>query len=237
MNGSVKSEGPLVSCIIPVYNGERFLAEAVESILAQTYQNLEIIIVDDGSTDGTASVAASFGDRVRYVRQKNSGPAAARNRGLQEARGEFIGFLDADDLWAENKLQRQLAHFRARPELAYSVTLTQNFWEKEVEGEEARFKDHARSRPMPGYVTQTLLTRREWMEKTAGFDPSLKHGDSADWFQRVHEQGAVGELLGEVLTLRRLHMENRSRLMAEGSREEFLQILKSRIDRKRGADK
>jgi len=228
--------GPLVSCIIPVFNGERFLAEALTSILGQTHQPLDIIVVDDGSTDGTASVAAEFGEKMRYVFQENAGPVVARNRGIQEARGEFIGFLDADDLWLERKLEKQLARFQQRPELAYSVTLTQNFWEEELREEAIRFQEHARSGPIPGYVTLTLLVRREWMEKTGGFDVSLHHGDSADWFQRAEASGAVGELLEEVLARRRLHPENRSRRMATGSRAEFLQILKDKLDRQREAD-
>jgi len=226
----------LVSCIVPAYNGERFLAEAIESILAQSYSNVQLIVVDDGSTDGTPQVAARFEDRITYVRQENAGPAAARNRGLKEVQGEFIAFLDADDLWEETKLERQLARFQERPELSYSVTLTQNFWEEEAKEEEAKFADHRKSKPMPGYVTQTLMVKKEWMDRTGGFDEDLDHGDSADWFQRVDEAGAVGELMDEVLARRRLHRENRSRVHSAGSRDEFLKILKDRLDRRRSAD-
>jgi glycosyltransferase involved in cell wall biosynthesis len=226
-----------VSCIVPVFNGERFLAEALESILDQTHQPVEVIVVDDGSTDDTPSVVATFGDRVRYVYQDNAGPAAARNRGIQESQGEFIAFLDADDLWEKTKLERQLDRFSRLPELAYSVTLTQNFWEEEVMDEEARLEHHRRSRPVPGYVTHALVVRREWMEKTDGFDSSLGHGDAADWFQRAEAAGAVGELLQEVLVRRRLHAENRSRTMAASSRDEFLLLLKRRLDRERTADR
>lgn len=224
---------PLVSCIVPVFNGERFLAEAIGSILGQTYRNLEVIVVDDGSTDDTASIVAGFGDSVRYIRQANAGPATARNRGIRDAHGDFIAFLDADDLWHEDKLEQQLARFRVRPELAYSVTLIQNFWEEEVRDEATRFKDHPRSRPVPGYVTQTLLVRREWLDSTAGLDASMAHGDAADWFQRADAAGAVGEVLQEVLTRRRLHSKNRSRLLASSSTEEFLRVLKARIDQRR----
>ena len=94
----------LISCIVPVFNGERYLAEALDSILAQTWRPLEVIVVDDGSTDGTAHIAAGYGAEVSYIHQANAGPAAARNRGLDAARGEFIAFLDADDLWHKDKL-------------------------------------------------------------------------------------------------------------------------------------
>lgn len=224
---------PLVSCVVPVYNGERFLAEALESVLAQTHPRIDLVVVDDGSTDGTAAVARSFGDRVRYVRQENAGPAAARNRGLEHARGAFVGFLDADDLWVESKTETQLARFRERPELAFCVSLTQNFWEEEVRDEADRMRGRARSQPLPGYTTQTLLVHREWLDRIGGFDAQLGHGDSADWFQRAEEAGAVGELVPEVLTLRRLHADNRSRRHAAESRDEFLRLLKRRLDRNR----
>lgn len=228
------SGGTRVSCIVPVYNGARFLGEGLDSILAQTHRDLEIIVVDDGSTDGSGDVARGFGDPVTVVRQDNAGPAAARNRGVAEATGDFVAFLDADDLWVETKLERQLARFQARPELGYSVTLTQNFWEDEVAEERERMTGHARSRPIPGYVTLTLLTPRSWMQRVGGFDTGLAHGDAADWFRRADAAGAVGELLDEVLARRRLHRDNRSRRMAEGSRNEFLAMLKRKLDAERG---
>ena len=224
----------LISCIIPVYNGERFLREAVASILGQSHESIEVIVVDDGSTDGTAEIARSYGSRVRYVHQDNAGPAKARNHGIDLARGAFVAFLDADDRWHQEKLSRQLGRFRERPELAYSVTLVQNFWEAEVAEERDRLEDHTRAQPIPGYVTDTLMVPKSWMDETGGFDDSFAHGDAADWISRVELKGGVGELLEEVLVYRRLHAENRSRVHATESREEFLRILKGRLDRQRG---
>src|SRR5438093_12571348 len=104
----------MISCVVPVFNGERYLAEALESILEQSYRPLEIIVADDGSTDGTRAVVAHYGTQVRYLWQPNSGPAAARNLGLSAARGEFVAFLDADELGHPEKLERQMARFAAR---------------------------------------------------------------------------------------------------------------------------
>jgi hypothetical protein len=94
-------------------------------------------------------------------------------------------------------------------------------------------KNHPRAKPIPGYVTNTMMVTRQWMEATGGFDPSLAHGDSADWFSRVHAMGGIGELLGEVLVFRRLHAGNLSRQSAGESRDEFLHLLKDRLDQRR----
>ncbi len=114
--------GPLVSVVIPAFNGERFIGRTIESALAQTYSNAEIIVVDDGSTDATLEVVRRFGDRVRCLRQSNQGGAAARNQGVSAARGDWVAFLDQDDLWRPEKLQRQAAVFLAEPSIAVCFT-------------------------------------------------------------------------------------------------------------------
>ena len=223
----------LISCIVPVFNGERYLSEALDSIFAQTYRPLEIIVVDDGSTDATASVMASFGERIRTLRQPNQGPAGARNLGVRAAAGEFVAFLDADDLWRPEKLARQMARFEACPELQYCVTHAQNFWAPELKTEAENYRDHRISRSLPGYVTQTLAARRALFDAIGLFDAALEHADSTEWFLRAAEAGAAMELLPDILTYRRLHRENRSRLLARRSRDEFLNIVKASLDRRR----
>ena len=99
---------PLVSVIVPTYNGAPFIAETIDSILAQTHRSREIIVVDDGSTDETATRLGRYGSAIRYIWQENRGPGAARNRGLQEARGDYVAFLDHDDLWTPDTLEVQL---------------------------------------------------------------------------------------------------------------------------------
>jgi glycosyltransferase involved in cell wall biosynthesis len=229
-------EQPSISCIIPVFNGERYLREALDSIVAQTYRPLEIIVADDGSTDRTNEIVTSFEGQVLYLKQNNAGPAAARNLGLRAASGEFVAFLDADDLWHPEKLGRQIARFQARPELDYCVTYCQNFWIPELEVEAEKYQNHRISRPMPGYVTQTLFARRTIFEMVGEFNQTLAHGDSTDWFLRAAERGAVMELLPEVLMYRRLHPSNRSRVRAATSREEYLRLVKLSLDRRRGSE-
>jgi len=222
-----------VSCIVPVFNGEMYLGEALDSILKQRYEPLEIIVADDGSTDGTREVVKRYGTRVRYLHQPNAGPGVARNLGLGAATGEFVAFLDADDLWHAEKLARQMARFDARPELDVCVAHVQNFWVPELREEEERFRSHRLSKPLPGYLTATLLARRSLFESVGPFNAALRHGDSTDWFLRAAEHGAVIELLPDVLSYRRLHQTNRSRLLASNSRDEFLKLVKAVIDRRR----
>src|SRR5436190_9018266 len=106
-----------VSVVIPTYNYARYLGAAIDSALQQTHAPLEVIVVDDGSTDDTPRLLDGYGDRIRVIRQKNSGVAAARNAGVREARGELIAFLDSDDLWKPRKLELQIARFEADPGL------------------------------------------------------------------------------------------------------------------------
>src|SRR5262245_27132826 len=100
---------PLISAVIPTYNRAPLVCDAVDSILRQSYRNIEIVVVDDGSTDDTLSKLARYGDQIRVITQSNAGPAAARNRGIAAARGEFVAFLDSDDLWLPTKIERQVS--------------------------------------------------------------------------------------------------------------------------------
>jgi glycosyltransferase involved in cell wall biosynthesis len=223
----------LISCIVPVFNGERYLRETLESIFNQTHRPLEVIVADDGSTDSTPSVVAGYEKQVTYLRQANAGPAAARNLGLSATQGEFVAFLDADDLWHPDKLARQLARFHARPDLGLSVAHVQNFWIPELREEAERFEDHRITRPLPGYTPVTLLARRTLFDTVGQFNTQLRHGHSTEWFLRAAEHGAVMELLPDVLVHRRLHRTNRSRLLAAASRDEYVQIVKVFLDRRR----
>jgi glycosyltransferase involved in cell wall biosynthesis len=230
----VTAETPLVSCVVAVYNGERFLREALDSILAQNYRPLEVIVVDDGSTDGTAAIAAGYGERISLLHQANAGHAAARNRGIEAARGDFLAFLDADDLWRADKLTRQVERFRHRPELDASVTLIQNFWMPELATEAEEYRDQHRGGPLPGYSPVTLLARSSLFRRLGFFDTSLRHGGVAAWFVRAREQGALIELLPEVLVQRRMHARSFGRENVGSSQAEYLAIVKAALDRRRG---
>lgn len=225
--------GATVSCIVPVYNGARYLGAALDSILAQTYRPIEIIVADDGSSDETAAIAARYAPAVRFVTQATAGPAATRNLGLRAAAGALVAFLDADDLWLPEKLTRQMTRFAARPELGVSVTAIRHFWIPELAGEAERFRDDPRAAALPGYVTMTMLARRTAFDDVGPFDARLWHSDAGDWFLRAAAQGIVIEMLDEVLTLHRLHHSNLSRRHGTASRAEFLSLVKRSLDQRR----
>jgi len=229
---------PTISCIVPVYNGERFLAEALESILGQTYQNLDVIVVDDGSTDHTELVASQFSRRIRYYRQANAGAPAARDEGIRLSRGELVAFLDADDLWHPEKLDRQWSRFQARPDLDLCFTHVQHFWIAEMENEAKQFQHHRLSQILPSYLTQALLVRRTLFKKIGTFYAGLKFADAMDWFLRAAHQGIVMELLPEALWFRRIHqgngsMESNTRRMTPKMQEALLKVVRDSLLRRR----
>lgn len=223
---------PLVTCIVPVFNGERYLRETLDSVFGQTHSNMEVIVVDDGSTDASAEIA-SADPRVQCLRQANAGHAAARNRGLSSATGEYVSFVDADDLWHREKIARQLERLEARADLDVVFTWLENFWSPDADPA-ARPAESA-FQPVPGYTSVTMLARRDVFHRVGEFDVSLAHGNDRDWFCRAVEQGVVLEMMTEVLVRRRLHASNRSAARGHASRAEYLRILKASLDRRRAA--
>jgi glycosyltransferase involved in cell wall biosynthesis len=225
---------PLVSCIVPTHDAERTVAEALDSILAQTYRPIEVIAADDASVDGTAAIVASYGDRVRYVRHARSGPAATRNLGVAAARGEFVAFLDHDDLWRPEKLAIQMACFDADPGLDACTTHIQAFWAPELDAVVRGSGDDRWLSPAAGFLTTTLLARRSAFERVGALDPGLWFSDAADWFLRAADLRLKVRLLPDVLTLHRLHAASLSaHERGEAARTEFLRLAKATLDRRR----
>ena len=189
---------PRVSVVIPTYNRARFIGEAIDSVLAQTFTDYEIIVVDDGSTDKTLEALHPYRDRIRYVVKNNQGPAGARNRGVQESRGALVAFLDSDDLWLPEKLALQTARLDRRPELA--MVFTEVMWvERDGSLRPSRFR---RYRPRDGFVlretihhpciaTQSILIKREAFDAVR-FDESLLTGEGLDFNIRLALRFPIG---------------------------------------------
>jgi len=197
---------PLVSAIVIAYNGERFLAEALRSIEAQDYSPIEVLVVDDGSTDRTAAIARSF-DFVRYIYQPNRGEAAARNTGVQEAEGAVLAFLDADDLWAPSKISTHINHFRQHPHIGYAFAHMQVFLEPGTEWPpwlDTKLKTQA----APSYLPSALVACKSVIEEVGHFDPSYRHCCDLDWLIRARDASIPFAVLPETLAYRRIHGAN-----------------------------
>jgi glycosyltransferase involved in cell wall biosynthesis len=180
------NSNPLVSAIIPTYNRAHLVTDAVDSILGQTYPEVEIIVVDDGSTDDTLARLARYGSRIRVISQKNAGPAAARNRGIAAATGEFVAFLDSDDLWLPEKLERQVRMLeragRSVPCCVSNITMRFHKGERssfDIAALHPDFEEGIWTNVDEVLATrfllfnQAVLVRREVLEKVGGFDETL----------------------------------------------------------------
>lgn len=203
-----------VSIIIPAFDSGKYIRDAIDSALMQGYRDTEIIVVDDGSTDDTIDVVKSYGDRVRLFTQQNEGPGAARNKGVAEARGEYIAFLDSDDYWLPGKLTPQVRYLDQHPEIGL---VFHGWWHLEADSPEeqairSKLPDLAREcdeDAMPSVHvdwlyndllfdtvvwTTSVMMRRELFHQMGGFDPELRKGQDLDLWLKVSRQTAIAKL-------------------------------------------
>jgi glycosyltransferase involved in cell wall biosynthesis len=218
---------PLVSAIIPVFNGEEFLAEAVRSALDQTYTPLEVLVIDDGSTDAGREVAARFGGAVACICQPNRGTGAARNEGVRHARGSYLAFLDQDDLWLPDKIALQMAALAERPGLDGVFGMVRQFRgpRPDVLPPRPAAEDRA------GYLPSALLIRRDSFLRAGPFGTDWTIGEWADWYARAVDAGLRMEPIERLVALRRLHPANKGKLTDR--RVEYARLLKASLDRRR----
>jgi glycosyltransferase involved in cell wall biosynthesis len=222
-----------VTAAIPVRDGEAYLAEAIESVLAQARACEQLVVVDNGSTDCSAEIARGYGARVELVPEPQPGIGAARNAALRVARGSHIAFLDADDLWAPAKTALQLAAFEADPELQLAFGHVQQFLSPDLsEAQAAGLAVPAG--PQPGSYLGAMLASRAAVEAIGPWPEEVKVSDGLAFMLRARELGLKQAMLPEVVTLRRVHGENHS-IHNRGERAEFARLLKQSIDRRREA--
>jgi glycosyltransferase involved in cell wall biosynthesis len=225
----------LVSVMIGVYNAAPYLAEAIESVLAQTYRPLELIVVDDGSTDGSGEIARSYGEVVRYEYQTNAGNGAARNRAVQLASGGLLAFLDADDRFVPDKLDRQHEILESRPDTDMVFGHVREFVSPELSVEERESIRAPAPGPAPWTAPNLMLIRRESFQRVGPFSETLKVGVTIDWYARAIEYGLHGVMLPDVVLERRLHLANNG-LREREARHQYLHVLKSSLDRRRAVE-
>jgi glycosyltransferase involved in cell wall biosynthesis len=193
--------GPLVSVVVPVYNVAAFLREALHSLFAQDYEPFEVVVIDDGSTDGSGAIARSY-PGVRYLRQENQGPAAARNAGIAAARGEIVAFADADDVQLPTRLSVQVGYLIEHPEI--SATLGRQVWITPPPGAvpDVVWGD------LDGIPAMTMVARKRTLTELGGFDPRLRGPEDTDLLIRMREGGHRFVVLPEIVMRRRYHGEN-----------------------------
>lgn len=221
---------PRVSCIVPVHNGAAFISQALESILAQRGAELEVIVIDDGSTDGSGDIAETFAD-VTVHRRPQGGVAAARNDGIARATGDFIAFLDADDLWLPGKLAAQLG---AIGDADYAITNVRHV-KTAPDGRLPPDNGKAEGEEKPGQLMPCILARRSAFDRVGPLDTRTVTRADQDWFVRAAEAGLRHVLVDEVLTIRRIHGGNHSLRHSRNVHADFLAIAKRALDRKRQA--
>lgn len=219
---------PTVSVIVPVYNGARYLAVALHSITAQEYAPLQVLVVDDGSTDESAAVAAAF-PAVTVLCKPHSGLSPTLNHGLRHAHGDFIAFLDADDRWLPGKLTRQISAFQQQPELdmvfGYARQFTVN---PETDGARETYYE-----PQPGYAKLTMMARRAAFLRIGLFDETGEMHDFLGWFARAQQAELRSVMLPDLLGERRIHDGNFGRTNQADQRQHYLNTLRALVQQRR----
>ncbi len=223
---------PLVSVIIPVFNTEKYVAEAIESILRQTYEPIEIVCINNGSTDGSLEILKSFGDRIVLIDSKeNLGISGGRNKGIEIAQGEFLAFLDADDLSEPERIEVQVRHLQEHPELAISFSWMSCFISPELSDELKQIR-YCPPNPMPGCIPGTALVRTEAFKQVGYFNPKWRLGEFIDWLARAKDLGLASDMLPDVFLLRRIH-ETNTGVTERPSRIDYVKVIREALERRK----
>jgi glycosyltransferase involved in cell wall biosynthesis len=225
---------PIVSIVIPVYNGASYIVEALDSIFAQDFRSYEVVLVDDGSTDDTSRIVSQYKE-IRYVRQDNRGVADARNRGVTVSRGEILVFLDADDIWPSDRLRVTTDYFEAHPEVGYVLGKQLMFVEPGCElpswVNPLWLED-----PQDAANTGTLAARRSTFDRVGLFSTHVDAEDT-EWLVRASECGVPIARLPDIVLYRRMHDNNLSVQLFRNRRMNLLKIAKESIHRQRGRNR
>lgn len=227
------SKNILISIIIPVHNGETFLLEAIYNIKRQKYHPLEIIVIDDGSTDRTAEIADRFHQEICYVYQPNQGPSAARNHGIKIAKGEVIAFLDVDDLWADGILIEFADYLTTHPDVEIVQGLIQRMQFELVVTHENSGVFEPIFQPYQFINLGSAIYRRSVFNKVGLFDQNLRDNEDTDWFLRAWEQNISKVVIPKTMLFYRKHDRNMTLTQKDLVHFGLLKIYKRHIDRLR----
>lgn len=225
------NQPPLVSIIIPVFNAGPYLKETLQSVLAQTYAQHELIIIDDASSDASLDIVKQCAPCARIHRHaENQGLGAARNSGAALAQGAFFAFLDQDDIWSSDKLAKQVDLLQGRADIDMVFGRVEQFMSPDVPPEQRPAEPVIKI--VDGIHAGTMLIRREGFAIAGLFATDWRVGEFLDWYSRALEQGLKALTMPQVMMYRRLHAHNMSRRLAH-ARSDFFKILKAKLDRER----
>ncbi len=221
---------PLVTVIIPAYNYADYISTTLDSVFAQTYRPIEVIVVDDGSTDNSAEIVRGYPE-VQYFYQSNQGVSVARNVAIAAAKGEFMAFLDADDLWKPDKLSVQITYMLENPDMRITGTKVRNFLDSETQLP-FWLKDNPNWEEDTAIIPSTLVVHKSVFNQIGGFSPDYRASEDTEWLWRANEVKVPMFKINEIMTLRRFHGSNLSWLMAGTHKSRVLKIIKDSIARK-----
>ena len=221
---------PLVSVILAVYNGEKYLREAIESVFEQTYSPIELLIINDGSLDTTEKIAKKYASKIRYFSETNRGQASAANLGLRMAKGTYIAFLDADDLYMPDKTALQVDLLETVPQADFVFGYVEQFFTPEL-AQEIQKKWICPSEISPGYLAAAGLFRKECFERVGPFNEEQRIGIFIDWYMRAMEDKLSNQLIPHKVLRRRIHGNNTG-ITHQHSRLEYVQIVKAALKRR-----
>lgn len=223
-----------VSVIIPVYNAEKYVGEAIESVLSQTVQPKEIIIIDDGSTDASAEKVKEYTPDVKLFGQENKGIGGARNTGIKKSKGEIVAFLDSDDLWPTDHLEVLLASLKEDENMAIASGHVEQFLHDENEELSSRIPEG--QEVMPGYVAGASLIKRKVFDEVGLFDETLTLAEYVDWFSRAKDAGYPFKLIDDIVLKRRVHGSNIG-VQKRDKLHDYTKVLMASIKRRRESEK
>ena len=199
---------PLISILIPTYNNGKYISQAIESVYAQNYDNMEIIVVDDGSTDNTKEVLKQYKD-IKYFYVEHKGIPFVRNLALEKSQGEYIAFLDSDDYWLPEKLNIQMQYFKEHPDCEIVFTKYKNFFEEEKIKIDKRAIREKELEAVEYKILPTALIKKTLFEKYGVFDENFQTGEDTELIYRMGKRGVSFDCcIDKVLYMRRLHGNN-----------------------------